>query len=121
MKLAWTWYYCGLGLILLGTGMLIYGVMTDAALVGIAKGIWALLLGSWWMRIGSRKIKEAKGTSVEESSKKLQDSLEILSCPTCDFFNKQTMSCEVPNGPDIENNYCHTFTHSVIEHAVGKT
>lgn len=40
---------------------------------------------------------------------------EVLSCPTCAFYNREAAErgqpwCDAPNSPDIEKNYCHTFT-----------
>ena len=40
---------------------------------------------------------------------------ELLSCPTCAFFNQEAAErgeswCDAPSPPNIENNYCNTFT-----------
>jgi hypothetical protein len=41
---------------------------------------------------------------------------EVLSCPTCAFYNREAAEqgqpwCDAPTSPDIEKNYCHTYTH----------
>jgi hypothetical protein len=41
---------------------------------------------------------------------------EVLSCPTCAFYNREAAEqgqpwCDAPTPPDIEKNYCHTYTH----------
>ncbi|MFC2041043.1 zinc-ribbon domain-containing protein [Chloroflexota bacterium] len=45
----------------------------------------------------------------------LKHQREILSCPTCAFFNQDAAKrgepwCDAPNLPDIVNNCCNTFT-----------
>jgi hypothetical protein len=81
--------------------------------------IGAFLMGGAWLYIGSRKIARAKleqnTPSISELRKYCQEQTEILSCSTCAFFNSEAAQqgqswCDAPNPPDIEKNYCHTFT-----------
>jgi hypothetical protein len=45
----------------------------------------------------------------------VRDFQEVLSCPTCAFYNREAAEqgqpwCDAPSSPDIEGNYCRTFT-----------
>lgn len=71
-----------------------------------------------------RKIEKADGLKVwqvGELSKLVHTDYdlryfrEVLSCPTCIFDNQEAAKqgqpwCDASNPPDIEKNYCHTFT-----------
>lgn len=67
MKLAKLWYFCGLGLIILGVASIIYGILDDNLVFGVGRGIFGLFWGFWWMRIGARKMQEQKLGKTEQS------------------------------------------------------
>jgi len=66
-----------------------------------------------WLVNGSKQKKGIIGRVSKEDE--FHRNQEILSCPTCMFFNKQATGeeqkwCNAPEGhPDIVKNYCNTF------------
>jgi len=93
---------------------LIFGIVMQSISGAIPMFVMALLGGLffiWFAKYLFKKKRVIGSISIDEE---LHRNQEILSCPTCMFFNKQITKekpkwCNAPSGPDIGKNYCNTF------------
>jgi hypothetical protein len=112
-----------LGIILIALGSFLAGAYVTGIFIGIIVGDPMLPVGQTLGLViicgplfffGIRRIRDTlpEQKLTEKQVKQLQ---EILSCPTCAFFDLESMTeepyswCDAPNPPNVEKNYCHTF------------
>jgi len=76
--------------------------------------IW---LVNWLKKTHPRSVtvhKEGKPYKFKITGGELKYLWDMLSCPTCKFYNEEASQkgipwCNAPHPPDIEDNYCNTF------------
>jgi len=127
MKLALTWYYCGLGLLCLSPIMIIWGIVAGEIPL-IAKGASGLLFGFWWYKIGVGKIQKAKLEEFEKTKQlgfagsfeqfeqiKQLGAFQKENCVGCRFADEEAMRkgqkwCIHSESPEFskDNKWCYS-------------